>query len=431
MSLLATDLLISAKVSISTEKNLADKASNIAHIVANSPTIIEALSGKRDEKDIQELSNRIRKLSNVEFIVVTDMEGIRKSHPEVDKLGKHFVGGDDAEALKGHEYISTAEGTLGMSLRAFVPVFTSDGKQVGVVVVGILLNTVQQAVSQNRTIIYFGIGLGFIVGVIGAMLLAQSIKKTMFGLEPSEISKLLEERNAMLYSVREGVMAVDENSRITLVNEEAVRIFGAAGITNLIGEKVEECIPNTRLDQVLKAGQAEFDQEQHLKGINILTNRMPILVNGKIVGAISTFRDKTEIKLLAEQLTGVKQYADALRAQTHEFMNKLHIILGMVNMKYYDELADYINSIAGKYQDEVGFIVRHIKDPVLAGFILGKMSYAREINVTLNVCEDCFVPEPENPELTHELVTILGNLVENAIEAVKDCEKDYKLELGA
>lgn len=420
ISLLVTDLLISAKVANSTEKNLEDKAKDIARIVANSPPIIEALSGKKDEKVIQEMAENVKKLTNVEYVVVMDMNQTRKSHPDISKLGKHFVGDDAAEALKGHEYVSTAEGTLGMALRAFTPVFTSDGKQVGVVAVGILLNNVQQVVAQSRVIIYIGVGFGFLAGVIGAVLLARSIKKTMFGLEPAEISKLLEERSAMLQSVREGILAVDKDSRITLINEEAKSIFSRAGITNPLGKKVEECIQNTRLDHVLETGEAELDQEQELKGITLLTNRIPILVKGETVGAIATFRDKTEIRILAEQLTGVKLYADALRAQTHEFMNKLHIILGMVHMEYYKELAEYINSIADKYQEQVGFVIRHIKDPVLDGFILGKISYSREIEVQLTLSEECYVPEPEEREITHEVVTILGNLVDNAMEAVKD-----------
>jgi Signal transduction histidine kinase regulating citrate/malate metabolism len=422
MSLLVTDLLIGLKIAISTEKNLADKATNIARIVASSQPIIESLTGKRDEKVIQETADNIRNITSVEYVVVMDMNEIRKSHPDITKLGKHFVGGDVGDALKGHEYVSTAQGTLGMSLRAFTPIFASDGKQVGVVAVGILLNNVQQAVAQSRIIIYIGVAFGFLVGVIGAMLLAKSIKKTMFGLEPSEIAKLLEERSAMLHSVREGILAVDKDSRITLINEEAMRVFSRAGIINPIGKKVDECIENTRMSEVLKTGQAELDQEQDIKGIKILTNRIPILVKGETVGVIATFRDKTKIRILAEQLSGVRLYADALRAQTHEFMNKLHIILGMLHMKCYDELAEYINSIANKYQEQVGFVIRHIKDPVLAGFILGKMSYSREIEVEFILSEECFVPEPEEHEITHELVTILGNLVDNAMEAVKDCK---------
>ncbi|KZL89552.1 DcuS/MalK family sensor histidine kinase [Clostridium magnum] len=420
ISLLVTNLLISAKVAYNTEKNLEDKATYIARIVANSPSIIEALNGKKDEKVIQEMANNMKNMTNVEYIVVMDMNQTRKSHPDIAKLGKHFVGDDVEEALKGHEYVSTAEGTLGMALRAFTPIFTSDGRQIGVVAVGILLNNVHQAVAQSRIIIYIGVGFGFLVGLIGAMLLAKSIKKTMFGLEPSEISKLLEERSAMLHSVREGILAVDKDSRITLINEEAMSIFSRAGITDPMGKKVEECIQNTRLNHILQTGQAELDQEQELKGITLLTNRIPIFVKGETVGAIATFRDKTEIRILAEQLTGVRLYADALRAQTHEFMNKLHIILGMVHMKYYDELAEYINSIADKYQEQVGFVIRHIKDPVLAGFILGKISYSREIGVQFVLSEECFVPEPEENEITHEIATILGNLVDNAMDAVKD-----------
>lgn len=422
ISLLVTNILISERVEKNTEKNLSDKAIHVARIVANSPTIIDGLNGKRNENVIQEFTNKIKTLTGVEFVVVIDTNGIRKSHPDINKVGKHFVGGDDEAALKGQEYVSTGNGTLGKSLRAFVPIFDSNGKQVGAVAVGILMNDVLQAVAQSRVIIYFGIGFGFLVGIFGAMLLARKIKNTMFGLEPSEIARILEERSAMLQSVREGILAVDKNSNVTLVNEEAEKIFSKVGIKNIVGKEVEECVPNTGMKHVLETGQSELDQEQDLGGVKLLANRIPIVVKGEIVGAISTFRDKTELKLLAEQLTGVRAYADALRAQTHEFMNKLHIVLGMVHMKYYDELEEYINSIASNYQVEVGLVVKRIKDPVLAGFILGKMSYARESNAKFTLSERSYVPDPENSELTHELVTILGNLVDNALDAVKYSE---------
>ena len=182
---------------------------------------------------------------------------------------------------------------------------------------------------------------------------------------------------------------------------------------------------NTKMNEVLKSSRSELDQEQDLNGIILITNRIPIIVNNKTEGVISTFRDKTEIKLLAEQLTSVKLYANALRAQTHEFMNKLQVILGMIHMKCYDQLSGYIKSIANAYQVEVGFVIRHIKDPALAGFILGKLSYARENNIDFVLSEESFVPEPKDSQITHELVTIIGNLVDNAMDAVKDCTKKF------
>jgi len=150
LSLAVTDILISQKVADNTQQNLADKATTIARIVAHSPLVIEALNGQRAETEVQAFANDIRQITAVEFVVVMDMQGIRKSHPDVNKVGQPFVGGDEGDALKGLEYVSSAKGTLGMSLRAFTPIVTSTGKQVGAVAVGILLNNVNQAVAQSR-----------------------------------------------------------------------------------------------------------------------------------------------------------------------------------------------------------------------------------------------------------------------------------------
>nr|WP_295972648.1 DcuS/MalK family sensor histidine kinase [uncultured Bacillus sp.] len=422
--LLISELLISNKITSLSMNHMKENAFQIAHIVADTPQVVEGLKNPSESEKIQSFTEKITKSTKVEFIVVADMSGIRKSHPNEKNIGKKIVGNDFNKALQGSEYVSTAKGTLGESLRIFVPIYDNhNGKQIGIVVVGMLLNKVDQNIAHSKAAIFPGIVLGLLIGIIGAVVLAKSIKKTMFDLEPSEIAKLVEERSAMLNSIRDGVIAIDGNSRITLVSEEANRILKMAGICSPLGKKAEECIPNTRLEDVLKTGQSSFDKEQDINGIKILTSRLPILVNGKIVGAIATFRDKTEIRLLAEQLTGVKQYANALRAQTHEFKNKLHIILGMLHMKAYDQLSVYINLIANMYQEQIGFIIGKIKDPVLAGFIIGKMSVASENNIKLQLTEDSYIPEPEDPHLTNEIVTILGNLIQNAIEAAKDSKE--------
>jgi CitB family two-component system sensor histidine kinase MalK len=225
----------------------------------------------------------------------------------------------------------------------------------------------------------------------------------------------------MLQSVREGILAVDKESRITILNEEGVRLFQRAGIfTSPIGKKVDEYVPNTRLGNIIQTGQIELDQEQDINGIIVLANRSPIIVDGEIVGAIATFRDKTELRQLAEKLTGVRNYAEALRAQTHEFMNKLHVIVGMIHMGYYERLTSYVSQIAQHYQVEVGSVVRKIKDPVLAGFLMGKLSLAREAGAEIILSEESFLPEPVEPEMVHELILIIGNLIDNALEALVD-----------
>lgn len=429
-SLLITDMLISSRVASGTQESQAEKARNVARMVAKSPLVIDAMSGKRDQKDIQTFANEITKATNVYFIVVMDMKGIRKSHPDPKNIGKPFSGGDQGPVLKGHEYDSISKGSLGPSLRSFTPIKDATGKQIGAVAVGISLANVESAVNKSREGIFIGTIIGILVGVIGAVILARYIKKILLGLEPFAIAKLLEERSSMLQSVREGIVAVDQESKITLVNRTALKLFEKAGLTdNPIGIDIEEFMPSTRLGELLKTGKFELDEEQDLNGITILTNRVPVIVGNHIVGAIATFRDKTEIRVLAEQLTGVRNYADALRAQSHEFMNKLHVILGMVHMGYYDQAVNFINETVNHRKNEIGFVTKNIKDPVLAGFLIGKLSNARESGVDLSVSCDHRVPPPLDSDVSHELITIVGNLIDNAIDAVNDCQAK-KIDVG-
>ena len=432
LALIVADVIINDKISEHAQLNAAEEAIEVSRIVANSPLIIEALSGTRGEKEIQVFTNKILSISEVRFITVMDMNRIRKSHPNPEMLGQYYEEDDINPAFEGKETTSVNKGSLGVSLRAFSPVFAPDGKQVGAVLVGIMTESVEEEVANSREGIYVGVGVGMLVGVLGSLILARKIKKILFGLEPFAIAKLFEERSAMLHSVREGILAVDKESRVTIVNEEAIRLFEQAGIRgNPVGKKVDEYVPNTRLQKVLETGESELDQEQDVNGIIILTNRVPVIVSGEIVGAIATFRDKTEFRNMAEKVMGVSIYAEALRAQTHEFMNKLHVIQGMVRMEYYDRLNHYVNQIASNYQVEVGSVVRKIKDPVLAGFIFGKLSLAREVGVTITVSEESFLPEAAETEVVHELITIIGNLLNNALDAVKDSsEKCIKIDFS-
>ncbi len=423
-SLLVTDILISHNVERTTEDSQAEKAKTIAHIVANESIVIDGLIGKADASAIQTYTNRILKNTGVQFIVVMDMNGIRKSHPNPQKIGHHFIGGDEGPALKGKEHVSLAEGTLGISMRVFVPVFSETGEQLGAVAVGISADNVKERVKESRHIIYIGVGVGILVGIIGAILLARHIKKSLFGLEPHRIAKILEERNTMLQSVKEGIIAVDKEANVTLINNEAKRLFKKSGLEeDFIGKDVELYMPNSRIKEVLQTGEVQLNEEQNIYGITIVTNRVPLYVKGEIVGAIATFRDKTEIRKLAEELTGIRLYAEALRAQSHEFMNKMHVVLGLTHMKQYEELQKYISGMVSEHQYEIGGIMKRIKSPVFAGFLLGKLSYAREKNIKLIISEDSYMPEIEDESITHELITIVGNLIDNALEAVTNCEK--------
>jgi CitB family two-component system sensor histidine kinase MalK len=420
LALLVTGVLVDWKMEQQAREALGEKVVLLSRIVAEAEPVREGLAGTRSREPIQELAERIRLQSGVDYVVVMDMEGLRLSHPTPGQIGARFVGGDDADVYRGRSYLSVAKGTLGVSLRAFTPVRQGD-RQVGAVAVGLLLSGVDRAVVSVQKRILYGGAVGFAAGILGAMYLAGRIKRILMGMEPQEISTLLQQRSAMLHSVREGVIGVDRDLVVTIVNEEAMRLFALAGSHGeLLGRNVEEVLPSSRLRTVVESGQAEYDQEGDILGLPILTNRVPVLVEGRIAGALATFRDKTEVNRLAEQLTGVRFYADALRAQTHEFMNKLHVILGLVKLEEYERLKAYISGVVGRLDDEVGFVVQRIKDPVVAGFLLARFASAREQNVLMRLDEEAFLPPCPDGAASHDLVTVLGNLLENAVEAIGD-----------
>ncbi|WP_223635572.1 DcuS/MalK family sensor histidine kinase [Planococcus sp. 4-30] len=425
ISLSITILLITDTTSENIENQLEEKAVNISRTVSESQVVHEGLQSVELEAGIQEYTVTIQEATDVLFIVVMDMEGLRKSHPVPELIGKPFIGGDEERVLIGEEYTSRSEGTLGKSLRSFTPIMDNEENQIGAVAVGISLDKVESAIQQSQFKILTGSAIGLLVGIIGAFWLAWYIKKSLFGLEPYAIARIHEERNQMLQSVHEGIIAVDADSKIVLVNKSARQIFHKAGLTDEepVGMDINEFLPGAMLQRMLDDRKPDLDEEQNFNGISVISNRAPLMVNDQVIGAIATFRDKTEVNLLAEQLTGVQLYADSLRAQSHEFMNQLHVLLGMIKLEEYGQVKEFIAKLADHQVHEVGAVTQHIKDPVLSGFLIGKISYAREAHVELLIRCETEIPQPKDPAITHELITILGNVIDNAIDSVLDSEQ--------
>jgi CitB family two-component system sensor histidine kinase MalK len=415
-----TGVMVDRKVEQQTRNALTEKMVLLSRATAESAVVIQALRGQVPAAAVQIYAEHRRQDTGVDYITVMDMHEIRLSHPNPVQIGARFAGGDEGDVFKGRSYVSSARGTLGVSLRAFTPVLDpTDGRQIGAVAVGILVTGLDHTVVSVRKRVALGVLIGLGLGILGAVYVAARIKRILLGMEPAEIATLLQQRSALLQSVREGIVAVDRDMTITLVNEEALRLFGMGGIRgDLVGRRHDEVIPLQGMRAVVETGEPQYDQEGDINGLKILSSRVPVLVDGRIAGAVATFRDMTEVSRLAEQLTGVRHFAEALRAQTHEFMNKLHVILGLVKIGEHERLKDYVATIAGRLDGEVGFVMQRVKDPVVAGFLLARFSEAREQAILLELDEDTFVPRCPGEAESHDIVTILGNLLENAVEAL-------------
>ena len=219
-------------------------------------------------------------------------------------------------------------------------------------------------------------------------------------------------------TVREGIIAVNKDGTLVLVNEMAEKILRSAGVNGpLEGQPVQQTIPATRLDAIIESGKPEYDMEQNINGNIIMTNRAPICVQGKVIGAVATFRDMTEVRAQAERLTGLSNYAEALRSRSHEYLNKLHVISGLLRNRRYEELDTYLERIIGSKKRETSSIAALVKDPIVAGFLESKYSRAHELGVTLLIEGNGILP-PLSAKGAHALVTVVGNLIDNAFDAV-------------
>jgi sensor histidine kinase regulating citrate/malate metabolism len=395
---------------------LKNNAMDIAQSVAQIPKIANSIGLEGGVDIIQPLADGIRKNTQANFIVVMGMDGIRYSHPYQDRLGEHFVGGDELRVLrKGESYISQAVGTLGPSVRAFVPIF-KDNSQVGAVAVGILLKDIERRMDAISGSIYLALFIGDILGIIGSILLASDVKKSIFGLEPREIERILQEKNAIIDSIKEGILAIDKEEKITLINKEAKKILNTD--EDLQGKQITEVVESTRLPRLLATGEAEINEEQSINETVILTNRIPIKIEDEVVGAVASFNRKNEVQRLAKELTGVKKFADALRSQNHEFMNHLHTISGLIQLGEYDNAVSLISQVTHEKQELTSFIIKRIKVNEIAGLLLGKYDRANELNIDFKIDRDSNLSRISSTDLKERLITIIGNLLENAIESL-------------
>ncbi|MDP3176686.1 MAG: sensor histidine kinase, partial [Spirochaetaceae bacterium] len=334
--------------------------------------------------------------------------------------GQRFVGGDEAGSLEGKRYLSKALGTLGPSVRAFVPILGSNGEQIGVVSVGLLLEDLEKSSRKLRDALNPAAALSLLIGLVGALALSRDIKKTIFGLEPREIATLLEERNVIISSIKEGIVAVDAENRVILMNDNARRLLAAED-----DSAAAATVAGMGLDAIASGGRSVLDQELTLNGKVMLVNRIPLSSRGKSIGAVATFRDMSEVRALAEELTAVRQYTEALRAQHHEFLNKLHVVSGLLQLGRHAEASRYVVSTVARKQESFDLLRRSVETPEIAALVLAKMSEAQELGIEVEIEEGSLFPALR-PEATEALVVILGNLLQNAVESLKSLERADK-----
>ena len=320
--------------------------------------------------------------------------------------------------------------------KAFGFVKNSFNETIGYVVTGYSDDILNKSTIDAVLFLLLTTTLGLVIGILGAIFLAGRVKRVLFGYEPEEIARLLQERNIILNSVREGIININDKGIITVVNSEARTLLKQANIADtddLCGKSAMDVLKNVPLHDIIKEGRSFADASIKFGNTIFVMTAVPLLgLDGsdKILGAVITFRKKSVVEEMANQLTGFKNYATALRAQTHEFMNKMHVIMGLIDMKAYDELKNYTQEIAYNRQSEVSYIVTRLKDITLSGFILGKISRSRELDIDFSLTDESELHGDLDVPSVHDLVLIVGNLIENAFDALKNFDGERIVNLS-
>jgi two-component system CitB family sensor kinase len=391
--------------------------------VTASPQLTEELAGG----ELQRIAVEAQQRTGALFVVITDDDGIRLAHPNPLRLGQ-MVSTDPSEALAGHEVIVQEMGTLGESVRAKVPVLQLNSNAVvGEVSVGISTSAVRHQLLSDLRKAGVLVGAALLLGIIGSLLLARRWRGLTLGLEPAELAELVREQAAVLHGIGEGVLAVDTSWKTTVVNDEACRLLSIDGEP---GRPVDDVGLTPRVLDVFKAMESKPTVAVVGERIVVVSARN-VSRDGHELGAVLIVRDRTDVEALTRQLDAVRSMSTVLRAQRHEFANRLHLLSGLIQGGRTDEASLYLDTLLGSGPLGAALPgIDAIHDPYLQAFLAAKAAYAREAGVTLLIGASTWVSG--TLALPVDVTTVLGNLLDNAIEAARitDCDtKEVEVEL--
>ena len=411
----------------SLDEQIGQRALHVAKTIAAMPSVVDAVE-RGDIRYLQPISLLLADKTQARFVVIGNINGTRLAHPNPYKIGQSMAddeGDDSAEALvHGKGYISKALGSLGWSMRGKAPIHSVDGhKVVGVISVGYDLNRVADIIQRYRLTLIFVIIGSFVLSALIAVWFANHFKQAIFGLEPEQIARLFEEQKATLGSVREGIIAINAEGKVTTFNPAAIETLGLPEGTQLSGKNIKDVIPDSSLLDVLKSGIPQYDRELWLNDHAFVANRLPMKQGDKITGVVSSFRRKDELDQVSKKLTRIQQYADTLRSQAHEYSNKLHTIAGLIQIGANDDALALIGQESRSHQKLIHLLLDAVPDPILAGCLLGKYNRARELGLRLKIDPESRMTELPDHLPREQLVSILGNLIDNALEATLHSDK--------
>jgi sensor histidine kinase regulating citrate/malate metabolism len=387
---------------------------SVALAVAATPAVAAAVAASDPDRSLQPYAEQVRRSTGTDFVVIMDPGGIRYSHPDPKQIGGRFLGHTEP-ALAGRAFTETYTGTLGPSVRGVAPV-QRDGTIIGLVAVGITLDTVGRSLAQQVPPLVLAGLVTFAASAAGAWLLSRRLRRQTHGLGPEELSRLYEFYDAVLHAVREGLLLLDREGRLQLVNDEGRRLLGLPD--NALGRPVRDlALPADVLDALLTDG-PRVDDVRLSDDRVLVVSRMPARWQGRELGSVVTLRDHTDLLTLSGELDSVRGFAESLRSQAHEAANRLHTVISLIELGHVERALEFATAELREAQSLTDQVFEAVHEPVLAALLLGKAAEANERGVELVLAENLELPDAGIDG--RALVTIVGNLLDNAIDAAAD-----------
>lgn len=414
---MAVIVLAGGILTIVNERSNSDDATRrevvaIAASIANEPSTPLAIASDDPTARLQPETERIRMITGVDFIVVMAPDRTRFTHTTVDLIGRPFSGNID-RALAGETFTETYVGSLGPSIRAVTPVTDSTGVIVGLVSAGVTRDKISDQFLAGLPLIIGVVIAAFIVAAGGSVALSRRLRRQTLGMAPDELRSMYEHHDAVLHSISEGLLVFGKNDTAEIVNDEARRLLDLPD-----GPVRREDLPESLREK-------DSGGELHLTDTRVLVvNRDPVMWEGRSLGDVLTIRDRTELQGVMGELDSVRSFAESLRSQAHESANRLHTVITMVELGRPQEAVEFATADLELSQHLIDRLMGSVNEPALAALLLGKVSQAAEQGVELTITEDTAL-DHAGIVTPRELVTLVGNLIDNAIDASKESEQPW------
>ena len=360
---------------------------------------------------------------DIDVISVVNKDGVRMYHSNHTLIGTKYDGNlPDFKSNTDGYYAVDETGPSGSQRRAYAAVYNEDGEYIGVVMAIMLMKNIKAETAQMLFIFLIITIVAILIELIVAGKLSGKVKKSLMGYEPDVFTAMYKMRDNILETLAEGILAFDSSGVIQFANESAMRMLCDDPWKNIVGQKVH-VIGDEILSRTIINGYKE--RNVNLTKADIILDRVPIKEDGITVGAIAILHNRAEYTKLMEELSGTRYLVDSMRANNHDFTNKLHVILGLIQMEMYDDASAYIQNITMVQRENISKVMNAVSEPAVAALLIGKIARASELNVDFVLREGCYYSSADINLPSEMLITVIGNLLDNAFDAMNE-SPDYK-----